>query len=237
MEIWQSSPSQMWISDIFRLQSLWHTAVSDCQVQSCCYFTTFCLETFGPSSKDLSLHDCAEHVSHRRLRAAASRHTLMLVWCHEKIQIKPGRQFKSKRLLSMVLQWKWKKTWLILTPNVIKKITVMEKSLSQSQIDWNCHLGAGSANKLCVNEHLRASRSSPPALHKQTSRLLQTLTSPDWEVHSTCLCWPTRCCRRYQSSGAETAEKERKKWNPHQVWTTANQLPGVYDREKQRHTY
>lgn len=106
VEIWQSSPSQMWISDIFRLQSLWHTAVSDCQVQSCCYFTTFCLETFGPSSEDLSLHDCAEHVSHRRLRAPASRHTLMLVWRHEKIQIKPGRQFKSRRLLSMVLQWK-----------------------------------------------------------------------------------------------------------------------------------
>lgn len=76
----------------------------DCQVHSCCYFATLCLETFGPSSKDLSLHGCPEHVSHRRLRAPESACFLMLVLCHEKIQIKPGRQFKFKRLLSMVLQ-------------------------------------------------------------------------------------------------------------------------------------
>lgn len=52
-----------------------HSSQSLFQVHSCCYYAAFCLETFGPSCKDLSLHDCPEHVNHRRLRAAASRHS------------------------------------------------------------------------------------------------------------------------------------------------------------------
>lgn len=35
-----------------------------------------------------------------------------------------------------------------------------------------------------------------------------TLTSPDQEVRSTCLCWPTRCCRRCRRAAAGTAHKQ-----------------------------
>lgn len=42
----------------------------------------------------------------------------------------------------------------------------------------------------------------------------KTGTSPVQEVRSICLCWPTKCCRRYRRSGAGTGEDKHEGETP-----------------------